>query len=84
MCALLGRAEEARSHFDAARRQIGGKPADPRVAILDFDEAIATRICRGLGPERRAALLEAAADGFRRNGMAGWLRRAAREREAVA
>jgi tetratricopeptide (TPR) repeat protein len=81
MSALLGNASESRDYFQRARRRLGGKPDDPRAAILDFDEAVAIRLCPAIGLSRREPLLSSAIEGFNRNGMGGWVDRVQNERE---
>lgn len=84
MAALLSHAEESRQYFAAARKRLGERADDPRIAIFDFDEAVAIRLCPAIGTARRTGLLDKAAAGFEQNGMAGWAERARREREKPA
>jgi hypothetical protein len=82
MAALQGDANQACDYFTKARHRLAG-PGDPRTAILDFDEAVAARICPAHDLGRRHALLDAAIAGFAQNAMEGWLERAARERAKI-
>ena len=82
MAALQGDANQTCDYFAKARHRLAG-PGDPRTAILDFDEAVAARICPAHDPGRRHALLDAAIAGFAQNAMEGWLERAARERAKI-
>jgi hypothetical protein len=80
MATLLGNADEASKHFASARCNLGSRPRDPRAAILDFDMAVAARICPELGVESRSMLLKSALAGFWQNQMDGWIERARQER----
>lgn len=75
MAALLGRGEEAGTHFRAARQKLSRKRADPRKAIMDFDEAVSLRLLKSGEASRRASLLESARSVFERRNMHGWMRR---------
>jgi hypothetical protein len=75
MAALLGRAEEARNFFQAARQRLVEKKADPRRAIIDFDEAVSLRLLKSADVSRRRSLLESARSSFEHRKMDGWSRR---------
>ena len=75
MAALLGRAEEARNYFQAARQRLVEKKADPRRAIIDFDEAVSLRLLKSADVSRRRSLLESARSSFEYRKMDGWSRR---------
>jgi hypothetical protein len=78
MAALRGQEEEASAAFDTARRKLSRKYNDPRIAIIDHDEAIGLRLCRS--HRDRASLLERAERTFVACGMRGWMHRVVVER----
>jgi tetratricopeptide (TPR) repeat protein len=75
MAALLGHAEEARNYFQAATQRLVEKKADPRRAIIDFDEAVSLRLLKSADVSRRRSLLENARSSFEHRKMNGWSRR---------
>jgi hypothetical protein len=75
MAALLDHGEEAATYFEAARQKLSRKRADPRKAIMDFDEAVSLRLLKSTNLSRRTSLLERAHTTFERRKMAGWSRR---------
>ena len=83
MAALLGKAEEARSYFEAARQKLVEKQADPRKAIIDFDEAVSLRLLQSPDRSRRRMLLESARSIFEARQMGDWSRRLTEERQRV-
>lgn len=76
LCALDGRAIEARHWFDAARAVLDAQGARPLRAVVDHDEALMH--LRAGDRAAAAPYIAAAATAFQRLGMTGWTRRLCR------
>jgi hypothetical protein len=77
LCALTGRADEARGWFATARDVLAQRGCNPEVAIADLDEARMYALAGRPGERSQAgALLDSARRQFDALGMTGWLRRA--------
>jgi DNA-binding CsgD family transcriptional regulator len=84
MLVLMGRAAEAHTHFEFARKHLDGSGQRPMRAMVDLDEA-RVLVDGSIGDRDRALVLATGArDRFAGLGMTGWAARATSLLDAIA